>query len=128
MSLKQITESAGLVVYTTTPNSSTAFAPFIIGFTLFSLSMTNGGSGSVFNPAGLFGPALVCNRWGLIPLYLFAEFLGACLAGILVGKLHNFGVNNEEGTGADITAANIQELELSDRDKREGNRIRESMS
>jgi hypothetical protein len=122
MSLKQITESAGLVVYTTTPNSSTAFAPFIIGFTLFSLSLTSGGSGSVFNPAALFGPALVCNKWGLIPLYLFAEFFGACAAGITVGFLHNLGVNDEQG--GNITAANIQELELSERDS---HRIRDSV-
>ena len=127
MSLKQISESAGLVVYSTASDSSTANAPFIIGLTLFSLSLTGGGSGSVFNPAALFGPALVSNKWGAIPLYLFSEFFGACVAGVIVGLVHNFGKSQEAIHGT-ATAANIEEIELSEADERISNRIRDSMS
>jgi hypothetical protein len=120
MSLKQFTDAAGLVVYTTTPNSSTAFAPFIIGFTLFSLSMTGGASGSVFNPAALFGPAVLCNQWAHIPLCLVGEFLGSCTAAIAVGVIHNFGKDSD--TDNEMSATTLHELELTELDN-----VRESL-
>jgi len=124
MTVKQIVDSAGLVVYTTTPSSNTAFVPFIVGFTLFSLSMTCGSSGSVFNPAILFGPAVITNQWGHIPLCFIGEFLGSCSAAIVVNAVHNFAIDDNEADKNEISAANMQELELTEL---ETENIRESL-
>jgi glycerol uptake facilitator-like aquaporin len=113
MSVKQIADSAGLVVYTTTPNSNTAFVPFIVGFTLFSLSLTGGASGSVFNPAALFGPALVCNQWNHIPLMMTGEFLGSISAAIVVRLVHNFAADSDIVSN-EVSANSMQELELTE--------------
>jgi glycerol uptake facilitator-like aquaporin len=114
MTVKQIADSAGLVVYTTTPNSNTAFVPFIVGFTLFSLSMTCGSSGSVFNPAALFGPAVITGRWSTIPFCYLGEFLGSCSAAIAVHAVHNFAIDDNEADKNEVSAANMQELELTE--------------
>ena len=124
MTVKQIADSAGLVVYTTTPNSTTAFVPFIVGFTLFSLSMTCGSSGSVFNPAALFGPAVITGKWATIPLCFLGEFLGSCSAAIAVHAVHNFATDDNEAEKNEISAANMQELELTEL---ETENIRESL-
>ena len=58
MSFKTISDSRGLTLYASTPQSKTGFAPFAIGFTIFSLNLIGGESGGAFNPARMFGPAV----------------------------------------------------------------------
>lgn len=50
MSFKTISDSKGLTLYASNPQSKTGFAPFSIGFTIFSLNLVGGSSGGAFNP------------------------------------------------------------------------------
>ncbi len=53
-----------------------------IGFTLGFLGLIGGTvSGGAFNPARVFGPALVSGNWKNHWLYWIADFVGAGLAG-----------------------------------------------
>ncbi|GAM20263.1 hypothetical protein SAMD00019534_034380 [Acytostelium subglobosum LB1] len=77
-------KSAGsnLTIYTTSGATKAGFAPIAIGFTLGFLCFLGGSvSGGAFNPARVFGPALVGNKWGYHWLYWVADFLGAGMAG-----------------------------------------------
>lgn len=93
MSFKTISDSRGLTLYTSTPQSKTGFAPFAIGFTIFSLSLIGGSSGGAFNPGRLFGPAVLSGKLVHLWLYFLAEILGASFAGLLVHNLHRFGLD-----------------------------------
>ncbi|EFA81707.1 hypothetical protein PPL_05701 [Heterostelium album PN500] len=67
-----------LTIYTTSGATKAGFAPIAIGFTLGFLCLLGGSvSGGAFNPARVFGPALVGNRWSRHWLYWIADFLGA---------------------------------------------------
>lgn len=71
-----------LTIYTTSGATKAGFAPIAIGFTLGFLSfMGSSVSGGAFNPARVFGPALVGNVWTKHWLYWIADFLGAGVAG-----------------------------------------------
>jgi glycerol uptake facilitator-like aquaporin len=50
MSIKKISDAKGLTLYATTPQSKTGFAPFSIGFVLFSISLISGTSGGASTP------------------------------------------------------------------------------
>ena len=50
MSFKAVANSQGLALYSSTPDSKSGFAPFAIGFTVFSLSLYGGSSGISMNP------------------------------------------------------------------------------
>ena len=102
MSIKSISDSVGLTLYASTPQSKTGFAPFSIGFTVFSLSLIGGSSGGAFNPARLFGPALFSGQWDYLWLYWIGEILGAACAGTMVRTVHRYGLQNsdEDGDGA----------------------------
>lgn len=92
MSFKTISDSKGLTLYASTPQSRTGFAPFSIGFTIFSLCLVGGTSGGAFNPGRLLGPAVFSGKWDYIYLYWFGELLGASTAALLVNNLHRFGL------------------------------------
>ncbi len=71
-----------LTIYTTSGNTKAGFAPISIGFTLGFLGLIGGTvSGGAFNPARVFGPALISGNWRNHWLYWVADFLGAGLAG-----------------------------------------------
>ncbi|KAJ3299679.1 hypothetical protein HK104_007750 [Borealophlyctis nickersoniae] len=71
-----------LTIYTTSGNTKAGFAPFAIGFTLGFLGLIGGSvSGGAFNPARVFGPALLSGNWGNHWLYWIGDFIGAGLAG-----------------------------------------------
>lgn len=94
MSFKTISDSKGLTLYASTPQSKTGFAPFAIGLTIFSLSLVGGASGGGFNPGRLFGPAIFSGKWDALWLYWIGELLGASVAGLLVTNLHRFGLSS----------------------------------
>ena len=96
MSLKTISDSVGLTLYATTPQSKTGFAPFSIGFMIFALSLFGGSSGGAFNPGRILGPAIFSGKVKYIWLYWLAEVLGATSAGFLVGVMHSYGLSQHK--------------------------------
>lgn len=83
MSYKYIKATDGLTLYSSTPQSSSGFAPFAIGFTVLSLVLFGGSSGVSMNPGRMFGPALFSNNWRHFYVYVIAELLGAALAALI---------------------------------------------
>lgn len=92
MSFQTIGDSRGLTLYASTPQSKAGFAPFAIGFTVFSLCLIHGESGGAFNPSRMFGPALISGKWDYLWLYWISQFLGAAIAGLLVHNFRRFGI------------------------------------
>lgn len=84
MSFQTLSDSKGLTLYASTPQSKTGFAPFAIGFTIFSLCLVSGESGGAFNPARLFGPAIFSGEWNLLWLYWMAQIMGSSAAALIV--------------------------------------------
>jgi glycerol uptake facilitator-like aquaporin len=105
MSFKSISDSKGLTLYASTPQSKSGFAPFAIGLTIFSLSLIGGTSGGAFNPGRIFGPALFANRWDYLWLYWIGEVVGASTAGLLVTNLHRFGLKEDKHNKVEETSA-----------------------
>ncbi len=71
-----------LTIYTTSGATKAGFAPIAIGFTLGFLCFMGGSvSGGAFNPARVFGPAIVGGVWTDHWMYWIADFLGAGMAG-----------------------------------------------
>jgi len=71
-----------LTIYTTSGATKAGFAPIAIGFTLGFLCFMGGSvSGGAFNPARVFGPALVSTDFTDHWLYWIADCLGAGMAG-----------------------------------------------
>ncbi|KAI8846589.1 aquaporin-like protein [Chytridium lagenaria] len=71
-----------LTIYTTAGNTKAGFAPLAIGFTLGFLCFVGGTvSGGAFNPARVFGPALITGQFRHHWIYWFGDFIGAALAG-----------------------------------------------
>lgn len=93
MSFKTISDSKGLTLYASTPQSKTGFAPFSIGFAIFSLSLIGGVSGGAFNPGRILGPAILSGKSKYIWLYWLGEVFGSSSAGILVSNMHRFGLD-----------------------------------
>jgi len=76
------TGTNSLTIYTTSGATKAGFAPIAIGFTLGFLCFMGGSvSGGAFNPARVFGPAIVGGVWKDHWLYWIADFLGAGMAG-----------------------------------------------
>jgi len=120
MSIKSISDSVGLTLYASTPQSKTGFAPFSIGFTIFSLSLVGGSSGGAFNPARLFGPALFSGHWEYLWLYWLGEILGSACGGVMVHTVHLFGLQNSEDKENDEPSAqNVLEKALRETEGRE---------
>jgi glycerol uptake facilitator-like aquaporin len=79
---KQKKGANSLTIYTTSGATKAGFAPIAIGFTLGFLCFMGGSvSGGAFNPARVFGPALVGGKWDAHWMYWLADFLGAGMAG-----------------------------------------------
>jgi glycerol uptake facilitator-like aquaporin len=79
---KQKKGANSLTIYTTSGATKAGFAPIAIGFTLGFLCFMGGSvSGGAFNPARVFGSALVGNVWTDHWMYWIADFLGAGMAG-----------------------------------------------
>jgi aquaporin related protein len=73
-----------MTIYTASGNSKAGFAPLSIGLTLGFLCFLGGGvSGGAFNPARVFGSAITSGDFSYFWLYLFGDFIGAALAGLL---------------------------------------------
>ena len=83
-----------MTLYASTPQSQTGFAPFSIGFTIFSLSLIGGESGGAFNPARMFGPAIFSGKWDYLYLYWFAQLLGSTCAALLVELMFRIGLKS----------------------------------
>jgi glycerol uptake facilitator-like aquaporin len=92
MSFQTLSDSKGLTLYASTPQSKTGFAPFSIGFTIFSLSLIGGESGGAFNPARMLGPAIFSGVWDYLYLYWFAQLLGSSCAALLVQLMFKIGL------------------------------------
>jgi glycerol uptake facilitator-like aquaporin len=79
---KQKKGGNSLTIYTTSGATKAGFAPIAIGFTLGFLGFMGGSvSGGAYNPARVFGPAIVGGVWKDHWLYWIADFLGAGVAG-----------------------------------------------
>jgi len=79
---KQKKGGNSLTIYTTSGATKAGFAPIAIGFTLGFLSFMGGSvSGGAYNPARVFGPAIVGGVWTDHWMYWIADFLGAGVAG-----------------------------------------------
>jgi len=125
MSLKTISDSKGLTLYATTPQSKTGFAPFSIGFMIFALSLFGGSSGGAFNPGRILGPAIFSGKVKYIWLYWIAEVLGATCAGFLVGVMHSYGLShnkeNSVKTANEYAKEALKSSQMSQVDKPDSN-------
>lgn len=106
MSFKTISDTSGLTLYASTPQSKTGFAPFSIGLTIFSLSLIGGTGGGAFNPGRIFGPALLSHKTKYLWLYWLGEVFGGCAAGLVVNNLHRFGLNRQDSS-EETTAVSV---------------------
>lgn len=84
MSFKGISETEGLTVYTSSPQSELGFAPFSIGLTVFSLVLMGGDSNAAFNPVRMFAPACFNGNFNYLFLYLLGQIVGCILAALLI--------------------------------------------
>lgn len=105
MSIKTIADNRGLTVYASNPQSKTGFAPFAIGFTIFSLCLCGGTSGGAFNQARMFGPALLEGKWKYFYIYWIAQLVGASAAALLVHNLHRFGLKKAPDSAPETSLA-----------------------
>jgi glycerol uptake facilitator-like aquaporin len=112
MSVQSLSDSKGLAVYTSTPQSKTGFAPFVIGFLVFSLIMLGGESKSAFNQARQFGPALLSGKWDSMAIYWSGQLCGAASAAMLVDKLHVLGVGPPKEVKRESAKSNVIYTEL----------------
>lgn len=93
-----------LTVKTTSGNTKAGFAPIAIGFTLGFLTLLGGSvSGGAFNPARVFGPAIISGRWSHQELYWIADFIGAAMAGFAQSLF----AHEAQQTSSNIKAKNV---------------------
>lgn len=118
MSFQNISNSKGLTLFASTPQSKTGFAPFSIGLMLFAIQMCSATSNGAFNPGRMFGPAIFAGRFEDTYIYWTAEVLGACCAGLMVTNLHRIGydmtayrVDEEQTATEEIRALEQQVLD-----------------
>eukprot|EP01089_Gocevia_fonbrunei_P013234 TRINITY_DN3333_c0_g1_i1.p1 TRINITY_DN3333_c0_g1~~TRINITY_DN3333_c0_g1_i1.p1 ORF type:complete len:353 (-),score=87.28 TRINITY_DN3333_c0_g1_i1:36-1094(-) len=73
-----------LTIYATSGDTKAGYAPIAIGFTLGACVFASGTiSGGAFNPARVFGFALVGDVWDIHWVYWVADLSGAALAGFV---------------------------------------------
>jgi glycerol uptake facilitator-like aquaporin len=78
------TVGRNLTIYTTSGSSKAGFAPLAIGLTLGFLCFIGGStSGGAFNPARVFGPALLSGTWDYHYIYWLGDLSGAAFAGFV---------------------------------------------
>lgn len=115
MSFQTISDSKGLTLYASTPQSKTGFAPFAIGLTIFSLNLVGGTSGGAFNPARLLGPAIFSGSWDYQYLYWLGDICGSSCAALLVNNMHRIGlepVRKNEVTAKEVISKTLQNKEI----------------
>jgi glycerol uptake facilitator-like aquaporin len=112
MSIKAISDNVGLTVYASNPQSKTGFAPFAIGFNMFSLCLCVGSSGGAFNPARMFGPAIVTGKWDHFYVYTFGQMLGGAAAGLVVNNLHRLGLQSPKEVSNATAAAALSSVKI----------------
>ncbi|KAJ3066423.1 hypothetical protein HDU98_010299 [Podochytrium sp. JEL0797] len=89
-----------LTIYTTSGNTKAGFAPLAIGFTLGFLGLIGGSvSGGAFNPARVFGPAVLTGNFHNNWIYWVGDFLGAALAGWTQHLFAHEAVQNSHAVG-----------------------------
>jgi glycerol uptake facilitator-like aquaporin len=110
MTMNEIARTRGLTVYSTIPTAKTGFAPFVIGFTVFSLVLITGASGGAINAARMFGPAILSGKWKNFHIYVLGQFLGASSAGLMVNNLHKRGLlhHNEKKPPKRSSSSTVQ--------------------
>ncbi|KAJ3103178.1 hypothetical protein HDU97_010311 [Phlyctochytrium planicorne] len=99
--------SAGkhLTIYTTSGNTKAGFAPVAIGFTLGFLCFIGGTvSGGAFNPARVFGPAIITGQFQHHWIYWFGDFIGAALAAWTQSFFAHEAVQNSHATSTKQSA------------------------
>jgi len=104
MSFKGISDSKGLTVYASTPQSKAGFAPLAIGLVVFSLAMVGGSSGPAFNQNRMFGPAVFSGKWAYFYVYYAADLCGAASASLIAHNLHLLGLEQEESMRSSAAA------------------------
>ncbi|KAJ3026176.1 UNVERIFIED_CONTAM: hypothetical protein HDU68_006093 [Siphonaria sp. JEL0065] len=96
-----------LTIYTTSGNTKAGFAPLAIGFTLGFLGLIGGSvSGGAFNPARVFGPAVLTGNFHNNWIYWVGDFLGAALAGWTQHLFAHEAVQNSHAVGTKANAKN----------------------
>lgn len=86
--------NANLEVFSNAGPSKNSFAAIAIGFTLGFLCFLGGSSsGGAFNPARVFGPAIVTNTWADHWVYWAGDLTGGAFAGLL----HTFLFSRSKG-------------------------------
>ncbi|KAI9340812.1 aquaporin-like protein [Obelidium mucronatum] len=96
-----------LTIYTTSGNTKAGFAPLAIGFTLGFLGLIGGSvSGGAFNPARVFGPAVLTGNFKNNWIYWVGDFLGAALAGWTQHLFAHEAVQNSHAVGTKANAKN----------------------
>lgn len=94
-----------LTIYTTSGNTKAGFAPIAIGFTLGFLGLIGGSvSGGAFNPARVFGPAVLTGNFHNNWIYWVGDFLGAALAGWTQHLFAHEAVQNSHAVGTKANA------------------------
>ncbi|KAJ3233709.1 hypothetical protein HDU81_002031 [Chytriomyces hyalinus] len=89
-----------LTIYTTSGNTKAGFAPIAIGFTLGFLCLIGGSvSGGAFNPARVFGPAVLTGNFSNNWVYWVGDLLGAALAGWTQSLFAHEAVQNSHAVG-----------------------------
>ncbi|KAI8622767.1 aquaporin-like protein [Chytriomyces sp. MP71] len=89
-----------LTIYTTSGNTKAGFAPIAIGFTLGFLCLLGGSvSGGAFNPARVFGPAVLTGNFSNNWVYWVGDFMGAALAGWTQHLFAHEAVQNSHAVG-----------------------------
>ncbi len=99
----QAVEDEAVIMYSSTPQSKSGFAPFAIGFTIVALVFIGGGSGVGMNPARTFGPQLFANYWDNWYLLYLGQMSGAGLGALFV----TYGPQSSKRTVVRKTEANI---------------------
>jgi len=85
-------DKLGLTLYTSTSNSKRGFAPLGIGFTGIACAY----AGGVFNPARVFGAAVIFNSWDNQWVYWIGSLVGSMLAVMLRAVFKRYFATTQE--------------------------------
>lgn len=85
----RLCDPTGFILYSVSPKSTFAFAPFAVGLTVTCLCFIGGSSFVSMNPSRMIGPAVVTGKWDFFYLYVIAEVFGSAAAGFSVIYVQN---------------------------------------
>ena len=77
LSTVKVFKTEGITVHTNQGYSKAGFAPLAIGFTLGFLGFVGSDVSAAYNPARVFGTAIVTGAWDAHWIYWLADYLGA---------------------------------------------------